>query len=372
MSRARGSRLQVGMLVACAAVAALASAPGTRAQAVIPLPADRARAVERAVAAEMSRLNIPGLSIAVATGDDLRLTAAYGLADLENFVPAKPDTVFRLASLSKAITATAVMLLAERGLLDLDAPIQKYVPSFPEKPWPLTARQLLAHQAGIRHYAEGEMANPRHFASLTEALQLFKESPLLHEPGTKALYSSYGYNLLGCVIESASGMSFVEFVRQSILVPAGMTTTQADNHFEIIPNRAAGYFKDASGRLRNSPLSDTSSKVPAGGLCGTAADMGRFAAAFLSGSIVKPETVQKMLTRQKTRDGKLTGLGLGFVIGERGRRREAWCTGAAPKVSGTLYLRPDGRIAVVVLCNLESVPSPLMELARQVADITQR
>jgi CubicO group peptidase (beta-lactamase class C family) len=211
------------------------------------------------------------------------------------------------------------------------------------------------------------MQSARHFGSLPEALEMFKDSPLLHEPGTKARYSSYGYNLLGCAVEGASNMSFMEYVRRNIFIPADMTHTQADDHFEIVPNRARGYFKDATGKLRNSPLSDTSNKIPAGGLCGTAADMGRFAVAFLEGHLVKPETVQRMLTRQKTRDGKLTGFGLGLVVAQREGQREAFCTGAQPQVSGTLYLHPDSAVAVVLLANLESIPNPLNDLARRIA-----
>jgi serine beta-lactamase-like protein LACTB len=353
-----------GLVLLVASPCAPAQSPG--------LSPDQTRAIDALVSGEMSRLNVPGLSVAVANRDGLCLTAAYGLADIENNVPTKTATIFRLASLSKAVTAIAAMQLSERGQLDLDAPIQKYVQSFPEKPWPITTRQLLVHQAGIRHYAEGELANPRHFESLTESLQLFRDSPLLHEPGTKALYSSYGYNLVGCAIEGASGVSYLDFVRSNVFAPAEMQNTRVDDHLEIIPNRARGYFKDSTGQLRNSALSDTSSKIPSGGLCGPAADVGRLAVAFLEGRLVKPETVRRMLTRQKTRDGRTTGYGVGFVVSRRGGQSEAWCMGAQPQVSGTLYLRPDAGVAVAILANLESIPSVLTDLARKIADALER
>src|SRR5262245_27709804 len=113
---------------------------------------------EEAIGRAMKAKGIPGLSAAVLLAGEIRWAKGYGLSDLENDVPTVPATLFRLASVSKTLTAVAVMQLAERGKLDLDAPIQKYCPKFPEKPWPVTARELLAHLAGVRHYNDAEEA----------------------------------------------------------------------------------------------------------------------------------------------------------------------------------------------------------------------
>jgi serine beta-lactamase-like protein LACTB, mitochondrial len=360
----RAARLAVSVVCLCLARSA--------APADVPLPPEKVRAIESLISIEMSRRHIPGLGLAVVTGSQLRLVNAYGLADLENFVPVRIDTVFRLASLSKSVTAVAVMQLVERGEVDLDAPIQKYVPTYPQKPWPITVRQLLCHQSGIRHHTDAEWTNNRHYATLTDSLQVFAESPLAFEPGTKTLYSSYGYTLLGSVVESVSGMSYAEYLRQNVFRPATMERTQVDDHFELIPGRASGYFEDGTGRIRNSPLADTSNRIPGGGLCGTAADIGRFAAAFQSGALVKSETAREMLAKQRTRDGKRTGYGLGWIVSEKHVRLEAWCTGAQPQVSACLFLRPDGQIAVAILTNLEGVSDALTDLARRIADTVLR
>ena len=155
----------------------------------------------------MTRLGIPGLSAAVVTERRLRWSSAYGMADLENFVPATTETVYRLASVTKPITATAVLQLVEAGKVDLDAPIQRYVPAFPEKQWPVTVRHLLSHQAGIRNWTDEEFHNTRHFASIAESLAVFKDDPLLFEPGTRTQYTSLGYNLMGAVVEGVSGQA---------------------------------------------------------------------------------------------------------------------------------------------------------------------
>ena len=149
------------------------------------LPASRVEKIEAEISAWMARHKAPALSVAIVTDNQLRWSKGYGLADVENSVPAKPDTAYRLASISKTITATAVMQLVEKGKLDLDAPVQKYCPAFPEKQWPVTVRQLMIHQGGIRHNKLDEVASTKHFNSVAESLSAFKDEPLLHEPGAK-------------------------------------------------------------------------------------------------------------------------------------------------------------------------------------------
>ena len=128
------------------------------------------------------------------------------MADLENFVPVKTSTVLRTASIAKPVTATAAMQLVEAGRLDLDAPVEKYVPEFPRKPWPVTMRQLLGHLGGIRSYRDqGESLNTRHFSTLRDAVRVFAADDLASEPGTRYTYSSLGFVLAGAVVEAVAG-----------------------------------------------------------------------------------------------------------------------------------------------------------------------
>lgn len=332
----------------------------------------RLEAVERAVTATMARLGIPGLSLALGAGAEVEFTNGYGTADLENFVPAKASTVYRLGSVSKPITATAVLQLAEQGRLDLDAPVERYVPVFPPKAWPVTARLLLGHLGGVRHYAGEEFSSTRHYDGVVDGLAIFKDDPLVHEPGTRYLYSSYGYNLLGAAVEGASGRGFVDYLRENVFGPAGMRDTGPDDVLAIIPNRAQGYARSASGELRNSGLTDTSNKVPGGGLRGTAADVARFGLALQGGALLQKETFARMTTVQKTRDGQATTYGLGLTVTSGHGVKEAWHTGGQQRVSTVLYLRPERGQVVAVLSNLEGVGSALRDLARQLADTAPR
>ena len=344
-------------------------APSASAQtAASGIPAEKVKQIEALISAEMARLKIPGLSVAVVTDRQVRWSKGYGLADVENEVPAKAATVYRLASVSKPITAVAVMQLAERGKIDLDAPVQKYCPAFPEKQWPVTTRQVLAHLSGIRHYKSDEEINStRHYGSVTEGLAMFRDDPLLHEPGAKMTYTTFGYTLLGCVVEGASAEKFADYVRENVFAPAGMTSTRADSVADIIPNRAQGYRKTEGGELKNSPLADNSYKVPGGGFVSTAEDLAKFAVAIETYKLLKRETTELMFTSQKTSDGKETNYGLGWGIGTHAGTRAIGHSGAQQRVSTVLNMLPDRGLAVAVLVNVEDVR--LEDLMLKISDV---
>jgi len=353
-------------LAGIAFTAVLLAAAHATAEPVRPRAAE---ALDAALLRAQKTLAIPGLTAAAAVGGEVVYSQGLGLADVENSVPASVDTVYRIASLAKPITATAVMQLVERGRLDLDAPVQRYVPAFPEKPWRVTPRLLLSHQGGLRHVADSEWGSTRHYASLGDALECFKDDALDYEPGTRCQYSTYGYNLLGSVVEGAAGQAYMEYVREQVLEPAGMAATRLDDVRTVIPHRARGYVRTASGEIANAILADTSNKVPGGGLASTAPDMARFGTALVSGRLLKPETFHAMLAPQKTRDGKPTAYGLGFRVGSWKGRPEAWHHGGQPQVSTLLYLRPAQGITVAILCNLEGVAPALLDLAREIAGL---
>jgi serine beta-lactamase-like protein LACTB len=356
-----------------APVAPAGAAAGLRqgqADAARPLPAPIPEAIASLVTEDMSRLGIPGLSIAVAEAGELRFASGYGFADVENEVPATTETVYRYASVSKPITATAALQLAERGRLDLDAPIWRYCSAYPPKPWTVSSRELLCHQGGVRSYAHGEQALTRHFATVPEVVTVFKDDPLVFEPGTAVLYSTYGFCLLGCAVEGAAGRPFIDVLREEVFAPAGMTSTLVDDPRVLIPHRADGYVRTENGDLVNSGLADMTYKVPGGGLCGTAPDVARFGAALLSGRLLSRATLAAMLTPQKLRTGRITGYGLGLTVGVHAGHREAWHIGGQERVSTLLYMRPDTGLSIGILSNLERVQTPLLDLARRIGDRT--
>jgi CubicO group peptidase (beta-lactamase class C family) len=334
--------------------------------------------VESLLMEKMSEDRIPGLSVALVVDGVLTWSRGFGTADVENFVPATATTAYRTASIGKALTATAVLQLAESQRLDLDAPVQEYCPAFPRKRWTVTTRHLLTHTSGIRHYGganeEAELFNTVHYDDVVDALQIFKDDPLLFEPGTAYLYSTFGYVTLGCVIEGASGQDYLTYMQQHVFAPAGMNHTRDDDPAALVPRRAAGYLLDADGRLRNSRWVDMSSKLPAGGFITTAPDLARFAAALMEHRLLRAETVEEMITPARLRDGRQVayGLGWGLFPGETWYgEREAFHGGVTPQVSGMLYLLPDRRFAIAILMNLESV-GQRTQLAANIAKIVLR
>ncbi|HZR55444.1 MAG TPA: serine hydrolase domain-containing protein [Terriglobales bacterium] len=313
--------------------------------------------IEKAITAFMAQAHAPSISVAVVKDGKLAWTGAYGFSDLENFVPATTSTMYRLASISKPITATAVMQLVQAGKIDLDAPAQKYCPAYPQKQWTITTRELLGHLAGVRHYKNPEEENKstHHYSSVVDSLDFFKSEPLDLEPGTKFHYSTFGYSILGCEIEGVSGMSFMDYLQKNIFQPAGMTHIRSDDTYAIIPNRARGYRKTENGDVVNAYLADTSNKIPGGGLISTATDLADFAIASMHATLVAKATEEQMWTPQKTRDGKSTSYGLGWGIGELKGKRKIAHDGGQPGTSTDLAMLPDSDVAVAVMCNLEEV-----------------
>ncbi len=341
----------LGLLLACC--------PAVSAEQQILSKEKRAQ-IEKAVSSFMSENSVPGIGVAVVLDGEPVWSTGFGMADLEDFAPVTSSTLFRLGSISKPITATAVLQLWERGKLDLDAPVQKYCPAFPEKEWPITSRELLGHLGGIRHYnSDGKGDIPedsaRHFVNMEESLKIFAGDSLVAKPGTKFNYSTYGYTLLGCVLEGAASEKYVDFVRENVLKPAGMAETQADDFFAVIAHRTRWYHKDKSGVVRNAGVLDSSYKIPGGGLISSADDMARFEAAILADKLVKRSTRDLMWTPQKTIDGKSTGYALGWGISDKLGVHMAAHTGGQQGTSTAFALVPDRRAGVVVLANMDSV-----------------
>jgi CubicO group peptidase (beta-lactamase class C family) len=159
----------------------------------------------------MAAHKVPGASFAIGLNGQIAWSEGFGFADLENHVKASPDTAYRTASIGKAMTATASLQLAEQHKLDLDVPIQKYCSRYPEKKWPVTARDLISHTSGIRHYegpnVDAELFNTRHYDHVSDSIDLIKDDPLKQQPGEDMLYTTWGYVVLGCVLEGASSRS---------------------------------------------------------------------------------------------------------------------------------------------------------------------
>jgi serine beta-lactamase-like protein LACTB len=345
---------------------ALAVQPATRPLAAQPLaeapaPGRWAEAIEQGratVAAVMAEHAIPGMSVAVLVDGVIAWSEGFGYADLEHRVPVTPLTRMRIGSVSKPVTAAAIGKLVEQGRLDLDVPIQRYVPSFPEKRWPITTRQLAGHLAGIRHYRGNEFYSRDRYETVLDGLKIFADDSLLFEPGTAYHYSSYGWNLISAVIEGAAGEDFLSYMRREVFEPLGLRSIVAEHTDSIIAHRASFYERDRrTGLILNAPYVDNSYKWAGGGFISNTEDLVRFGWAHLAGGFLEPETVELLFTSQRTRSGELTNYGIGWRSGtDSAGRRWVGHTGGSVGGRAVLVVYPEERVVVAALANLGSAP----------------
>lgn len=329
--------------------------------------------IDSAVRVEMNRERIPGLSLAIVIDSQRTWEHDYGFADLEQCVATANETVYRLASVSKTITAAAVMKLVEQGRLDLDAPIQRYVPTFPVKPWPITTRQLLSHLSGIRHYKGNEELSITEYPSLTAALAIFDGDSLVSEPGTRFIYSTYGYTVLGAAVEQITGRRFVDYLREALFAPLGITSIRDDSVAALIQHRARGYSRDSSGKIRNAAFLNSSYKIPGGGLVSNAGDLARFGLALETGRIVRSASFAQMATKARTMSGVEVPYGYGLIIGEIPNLLPGavWHGGVQQGFTSVLYMLPSDGISIAVVSNLEGIPGSLAAFTNDVARIVR-
>ncbi|MSU24411.1 MAG: class A beta-lactamase-related serine hydrolase [Opitutus sp.] len=311
----------------------------------------------RALVAQRVAPKVPGMSVAVGVDGVIVWSEGFGFADLAAKKPVTSDTRFRIGSVSKSLTAVGLVLLVEQGRLELDAPVQTYVPDYPVKGAPITTRQLGGHLAGIRHYRGGEMLLNRPFANVRASLKIFESDPLEAPPGTKYLYSTYGWSVISAVMEGASQQNFVDYMDSKVIKPLGLTHTRIDRKGADDPDRTQFYQGDAPDKFTVAPAVDNSYKWAGGGYLSTPEDLVRFGSALLQPGLLQPESLALLFTSQKTSDGKPTAYGIGWVIDQDARgHRILLHTGGSIGGTSVLLLHPTTRTVVAMVCNHSRSP----------------
>ncbi|WP_164851454.1 serine hydrolase domain-containing protein [Larkinella soli] len=309
------------------------------------------------------RQDIPGLSICVAASGQILWAQGFGFADLENRQPVTLQSKFRIGSVSKSLTSLAVGRLVEDHRLDLDAPIQRYLPDFLPKQYPITARQLATHTAGIRHYRENDpIACPIRYPTVQAGLTIFSADSLMSPPGTAYHYSTYGYSLLSAVIEGASGTDYLTFMQQAVFDQLGMRSTGADYADSLVSHRVR-FYEHRQGRLVNAALVDNSYKWAGGGLLSTPVDLVKAGCALFSGTFLRPSTTALLLHPQVLANGTNTAYGLGWRIGADAQRRRMVHHGGSIDGGRTfLLVYPGEKLVVAVTANMSGVRINLPEV----------
>jgi D-alanyl-D-alanine carboxypeptidase len=302
----------------------------------------------------------PGASVIVTRVDEILLSRGYGLADAEHSVPNRSNTIFKIGSITKQFTATAILILENEGRLSLSDDIRAYLPDYPTHGKEITLEQLLSHTSGIPDYVSlpGFFQNyVRKTMSVEAMTDQFKDEDLQFDPGTAWSYSGSGYHLLGAVIEKVSGMGYAEFVDVQIFQPLGMTSSYYDNHEMVIPNRAHGYVGGV-GAYKNSPFLDMSIPFAGGALISSVEDLHRWNDAMLNGDLLGPEQTERAWTSGHLSNGEETEYGLGWGLAELKGRRFIYHPGTMLGFEGLTATIPEERIFIAILSNNPSKAGP--------------
>lgn len=304
----------------------------------------------------MEKDKIPGLTIGFIK-DDYTWVKGFGYADLENKLPAKAESAYRLASVTKTMTGVAILQLAEKGKINLDGEIQTYVPYYPKQKWPVTVRQLLVHLGGGQ---TGSGIGPE-YVTTREVVARIAKNPIQNEPGVKFDYQTSGYNLLGAAIEEVSGKSFGDYLRENVWSPLGMNDTRMDNVRALIPNRVRGY-ELVKGELKNAPFLDVSSRFGGGGAIGTVADMLRWASSIERGQILSKSSLDLMFTPAANKGGHYVGLGdgdwyytLGWLVFPVNGRYVFYNDGGQTGTNTMVLRIPSQNLTIAFACNLQNI-----------------
>ncbi|MGH9632575.1 MAG: serine hydrolase [Bryobacteraceae bacterium] len=320
--------------------------------AAVSSAAQPVKELENFIGREMREKALPAVSIALVDGDRVVWSKGFGYAQPEEKIAATAGSVYRIGSVSKLFTDLAVMRLVERGEIDIDAPVQRYLPEFqPKNPFgkPITLRHLMSHRAGLvrepptGHYFDASTP------SLAETVRSLNDTELVYEPGTRTKYSNAGIAVVGYAVERLARQPFAAYLKKTLLEPLGLH----DSAFEPEPSWRERLAKAEMWAAHRSPFPAPTFELgmaPAGSMYSTVSDLGRFLIAlFQPGAIVRPATLEQMWTPQFVPPEQRTGFGLGFSIGTLDGRRRIGHGGAIYGFATELAGLPEERIGVAVV-----------------------
>lgn len=302
------------------------------------------------------------MSVAVFKDSEIAFSKGFGFADLENEVPAGPETVYRIGSVTKPITAIAVLQLVEQRKVALDDDITEFLPDYPTNGKRVTVHNLLTHTSGIASYTDIQPRGNRDswkFDQTHESmLDVFETAPYDFEPGTGFYYSNSGYYLLGMIIEHVSGQTYEDYVKQHVFDPAGMTNSCYDGHQKLIPHRASGYMLSENGEFVNADYLSMTIPFSSGALCSTAGDLMKLYEALSRGELLKPETFELMKSPIVLSSGEESNYTLGLMRSSLGGQLQMAHPGGIDGFTSFFAFYPEFDVAVAVLTNvmLDGVP----------------
>lgn len=364
------SLLVWGLVFAYAPPEQRASAQNVRAPSEYAQVAD---ALSKFIQHEIEDKQLPAFSIALVDNQQIVWARGFGYADPDKKIPASANTVYRIGSVSKLFTDIGVMQLVERGQLDLDAPIGKYLPDFhPKNPFhtDITLRQLMSHRAGLlREPPVGNYFDPSEL-SLAAMVHSLNDTTLVYRPETHTKYSNAGVAVVGSVLEKHSGEPFATYLQHAVLQPMGLRDSAFRPEAPLIANLAKAYMWSYDGKLFQAPTFELG-MAPAGCMYSTVLDLGKFLSVLFNGGqgadgpVLRPQTLEEMWTPQFVKPGQSSPYGLGFRLTKLDGHREVEHAGAIYGFATQLSGLPDDKLGVVAVATMDSANA----VTNHVADV---
>ncbi len=318
---------------------------------------------------------VVGASGSYSVNGEVTWEAATGYADKDKKQVFTLDTEVRTASIAKSMTAIAVMQLVEQGLIDIDLPIDRYLPEFVQKQkTKITTKHLLAHTSGMAAYKNDKEAdNKNNYWTLLDAYAVFKDRKLRFEPGTQFYYTSYGYVVLGILIEKVSGLSYETYMQTNIWDKANMTNTGIEKTDLKREHATVLYHRDRKGKIKEAKTINLSNRTPAGGFYSTTNDLIKFGNALINNTLVISNTF-KLMGQHHSLEKVNNGYGFGFYLygGEQKEASIIGHNGAQRGTSTQLFVIPSLNTVIVVVANTSGAIREVTTVAGKLIDISQQ
>lgn len=347
------SRLPFQALVVACGVAALAlhaSAQDARLSEAV----EKGRAVLREM---IDAGQTPGVAVAVASAGRVVWSEGFGYADLEHRVPVSTGTRFGIGSISKTLTMAAAVRLMERGLLDLDAPIERYLEDFPHKGRGVTVRRIAAHQSGISDtFATDHYTTSRHFDSLRAAYDEIKKGAMEYPPGSRTVYGTGVYTIIGRVLEVVTGKDYATLMQDEVFGPSGAPGIVPNDRRAIILGRTGFYAARPGGGFEHGAFFDPSYKLPGAGYLATAEELASFGTALLRPSLLGEAGRREMFRAVPLDDGTVSEFALGLRVGTDPSGRLLYQPGGGIGISAWLFIHRDADLVIALLANVNTAP----------------